>query len=182
MNITDADYNKIATYVYEIDPVDNPDKQLSVGETIDINGRQFQVIDAMGNNAEPTDNSMQAMAVAPIDSQGNVDYSQVVVSYVGTNFGDKKDILNDLENLGMGFTDTMMVGVPSGYGVIKRIMEGDFKNAVQKEFTENIVPVQSKTAVEFAQRVEKKVRQENPNAIITTNGHSLGESMALYTP
>ena len=45
MNITDADYNKIATYVYEIDPVDKPYKQSSVGETIDINDRQFQVID-----------------------------------------------------------------------------------------------------------------------------------------
>ena len=41
MNITDADYNKIATRVYEIDPVDNPDKQLSVGELIDGHGRKF---------------------------------------------------------------------------------------------------------------------------------------------
>lgn len=181
MNITDADYNKIATRVYEIDPVDNPDKQLSVGETIDINGRQFQVIDAIGNSAEPTDNSMQAMAVAPIDDKGNVDYSQVVVSYVGTNFGDKKDVLNDIENLGMGFTDKMITGLPSISGMGKGILEGHFNDSVKKEVVENIVDVQSKTAVEFAQRVEKKVRKENPNAIITTNGHSLGESMALYT-
>lgn len=180
--LTDKDYNEIAQKAYKLDPKENSSKeQLYKGNLIEVGNRQFQVIDAIGNSAEPTENSMQAMAVAPVDDQGNVDYSQVVVSYVGTNFGEKKDILNDLENLGMGITDTMMVGVPSGYGVIKRIMEGNFKNAVQKEFTENIVPVQSKTAVEFAQRVEKKVRQENPNAIITTNGHSLGESMALYT-
>lgn len=48
MNITDADYNKIATYVYDIDPVDNPDKQLSVGETINVNGRNSESLMLLG--------------------------------------------------------------------------------------------------------------------------------------
>ena len=112
---------------------------------------------------------MQAMAVAPVDDQGNVDYSQVVVSYVGTNFGDKKDVLNDIENLGMGFTDKMITGLPSISGMGKGILEGHFNDSVKKEVVENIVDVQSKTAVEFAQRVEKKVRKENPNAIDSPN-------------
>lgn len=180
--ITEKDYKEIARTAYKFDP-DNykSEQQIKIGDSIDINGRQFQVIDAIGNSAEPTENSMQAMAVAPVDNQGNVDYSQVVVSYVGTNFGDKKDVLNDIENLGMGFTDKMITGLPSISGMGKGILEGHFNDSVKKEVVENIVDVQSKTALEFAQRVEKKVRKENPNAIITTNGHSLGESMALYT-
>ena len=74
---------------------------------------------------------MQAMAVAPVDDQGNVDYSQVVVSYVGTNFGDKKDVLNDLENLGMGFTNKMITGLPSISGMGKGILEGHFNDLCQ---------------------------------------------------
>lgn len=182
VRLTDKDYNIISKKAYSLDPKEyKAEEQYGVGKEFDVNGRKFRVIDAIGNSAEPTENSMQAMAVAPVDDQGNVDYSQVVVSYVGTNFGDKKDVLNDLENLGMGFTDKMITGLPSISGMGKGILEGHFNDSVKKEFVENIVDVQSKTAVEFARRVEKKVRKENPNAIITTNGHSLGESMALYT-
>ncbi|KXT79360.1 hypothetical protein STRDD11_02307 [Streptococcus sp. DD11] len=157
MPITDKDYRRIVTYAYEVDPVDNPDKQLSIGENIDVNGRQFQVIDATGNSAEPTDNSMQAMAVAPLDANGNVDYSQVVVSYVGTNFSDKLDVLNDIENLGFGFQDKMFTDFPSMWDIGKRILSGEgVAESTGKETIKNTVDVQSKTAVEFAQRVEKR--------------------------
>jgi possible lipase len=89
--LTDKDYNEIAQKAYKLDPKENSSKeQLYKGSLIEVGNRQFQVIDAIGNSAEPTENSMQAMAVAPVDDQGNVDYNQVVVSYVGTNFGEKK--------------------------------------------------------------------------------------------
>ena len=39
---------------------------------------------------------MQAMAVAPLDEKGNVDTSQVVISYAGTNKSDCKDLETDL--------------------------------------------------------------------------------------
>ncbi len=41
---------------------------------------------------------MQAMAVAPLDEKGNVDTSQVVISYAGTNTSDFKDIENEKTN------------------------------------------------------------------------------------
>ncbi|PTO43857.1 lipase, partial [Enterococcus mundtii] len=40
----------------------------------------------------------QAMAVAPLDEKGNVDTSQVVISYAGTNKSDVKDIENEKTN------------------------------------------------------------------------------------
>ena len=45
---------------------------------------------------------MQAMAVAPVDKNGNVDYSHVVIAYAGTNKDDIKDIETDLQSLGLG--------------------------------------------------------------------------------
>ena len=42
---------------------------------------------------------MQAMAVAPLDEKGNVDTSQVVISYAGTNTSDVKDIETDLRTI-----------------------------------------------------------------------------------
>jgi len=47
---------------------------------------------------------MQAMAVAPLDEKGNVDTSQVVISYAGTNTSDFKDIETDIRTIG-GFFD-----------------------------------------------------------------------------
>ncbi|KXT70304.1 hypothetical protein SGODD07_01600 [Streptococcus gordonii] len=45
---------------------------------------------------------MQAMAVAPIDKNGNVDHSHVVISYAGTNKDDIKDLGTDVQSLGLG--------------------------------------------------------------------------------
>ncbi|WP_267463352.1 hypothetical protein [Enterococcus mundtii] len=41
---------------------------------------------------------MQAMAVASLDEKGNVDTSQLVISYAGTNTSDIKDIENEKTN------------------------------------------------------------------------------------
>ena len=42
---------------------------------------QFQVLKVKDN----TENGMQAMAVAPVDKNGQVDYSEVVIAYAGLN-------------------------------------------------------------------------------------------------
>ena len=62
----------------------------------------------------------------------------------------------------MGFTDKMITGLPSISGMDKGILEGHFNDSVKKEVVENIVDVQSKTAVEFAQRVEKRFVKKIP--------------------
>ncbi|CAK1608305.1 hypothetical protein [Streptococcus oralis] len=54
------------------------------------------------NPIDNTSNGMQAMAVAPVDKNGNVDYSHVAIAYAGTNKDDIKDIETDLQSLGLG--------------------------------------------------------------------------------
>ena len=49
-----------------------------------------------------TSNGMQAMAVAPVDKNGNVDYSHVVIAYAGTNKDDIKDLGTDVQSLWLG--------------------------------------------------------------------------------
>lgn len=122
-SITDADYRKIADEVYKLDPIKqkNKDLQRKIGDLVDVNGRQFQVIDAIGNSAEPTTNNMQAMAVAPVDVNGNVDYSEVVIAYAGTNFGDMPDVMTDLQNLGLG---SSVVAVLPSMSSIGQLLQG----------------------------------------------------------
>ena len=54
------------------------------------------------NPIDNTSNGMQAMAVAPVDKNGNVDYSHVVIAYAGTNKDDIKDLDTDVQSLGLG--------------------------------------------------------------------------------
>ena len=60
---------------------------------------KFKVISKPIDN---TSNGMQAMAVAPVDKNGNVDYSHVVIAYAGTNKDDIKDLGTDVRSLGLG--------------------------------------------------------------------------------
>ena len=78
MIATDKEYNRISKEVYLVDSekVDNPIKQ---GDT--VAGGQFQVLKVEDN----TENGMQAMVVAPVDKNGKVDYSEVVIVYAGIN-------------------------------------------------------------------------------------------------
>ena len=54
------------------------------------------------NPIDNTSNGMQAMAVAPVDKNGNVDYSHVVIAYAGTNSSDIKDFGTDVQSLWLG--------------------------------------------------------------------------------
>ena len=47
-----------------------------------VGNDKFKVL-AVENNK---DNGMQAMAVAPVDSNGEIDTSKIVISYAGTDF------------------------------------------------------------------------------------------------
>ncbi|MEX2785751.1 lipase, partial [Streptococcus sp. H49] len=80
--VTDQNYNDISKEVYDLDPKKYPKykDQVQIGDTIDSNGQDFKVIEAIGNSANPTSNGMQAMAVAPI-VDGEPDTSQIVIAY-----------------------------------------------------------------------------------------------------
>ena len=97
MKITDKNCHDIVEGVYNVDAgkVKRPWRDDKIYKS---NGQNFQVLKTKDNTA----NSMQAMAVAPVDKNGDVDYSQVVIAYAGTNSSDIKDIETDLQSLGLG--------------------------------------------------------------------------------
>ena len=151
--ITEEDYRYIVDDVYDVDSgkVTNP-----IQEGRLVANDRFKVISKPVDN---TSNGMQAMAVAPVDKNGNVDYSHVVIAYAGTNKDDIKDLDTDVQSLGLG-RDKLQSR--SGLNSAK------------------VVDSQFVTALNYAKEVEEEVRQKYPSAKITTAGHSLGESLAMY--
>ena len=97
MKIMDKNYHDIVDGVYNVDAgkVKRPWRDDKIFKS---NGQNFQVLKTKDN----TTNGMQAMAVAPVDKNGNVDYSQVVIAYAGTNSSDIKDIEADFQSLVLG--------------------------------------------------------------------------------
>ena len=154
MKITDKNYNDIVDGVYNVDAgkVKRPWRDDKIFKS---NGQTFRVLKTQDN----TSNGMQAMAVAPVDKNGNVDYSHVVIAYAGTNKDDIKDLETDAQSLGLGRNN-----LQSRSGL----------NSAQ------VVDSQFVTALNYAKEVEEEVRQKHPSAKITTAGHSLGESLAMY--
>ena len=125
-------------------PVLKYDNELDIGS--------YKIIKVEDNQ----ENGMQAMAVAPIGTDGQPDYSQIIITYAGTNFDDNRDKSTDIEMIGFGQTDKMSY----------RDSNGGIK----------VVESQAVSALRFAEEVRKQFR----NAQITTTGHSLGESLAIY--
>lgn len=151
--ITDKSFNYLVDQVYEIDKNKNS-TPWKAGDELRKDSQSFRVLSAKDNTA----NGMQAMAVAPIDkATGKVDYSQVVIAYAGTNFADFLDLQTDLQSVGIGDNQ-----------VLADIRTKTFRKS------------QFQTALEFAKDVEAEIKKINPNAKITTAGHSLGESLAMY--
>ena len=150
--ITEKDYRYIVDDVYA---VDSHKVKVPLKEGAVVAQGKFRIITAPVDN---TANGMQAMAVAPIDkATGKVDYSQVVIAYAGTNFADFLDLQTDLQSVGIGDNQ-----------VLADIRTKTFRKS------------QFQTALEFAKDVEAEIKKINPNAKITTAGHSLGESLAMY--
>ena len=151
--VTEEDYRYIVDDVYDVDSgkVSNP-----IQEGRLVANDRFKVI---SNPIDNTSNGMQAMAVAPVNKNGNVDYSHVVIAYAGTNKDDVKDLGTDVQSLWLG-RDKLQSR--SGLNSAK------------------VVDSQFVTALDYAKEVEEEVRQKYPSAKITTAGHSLGESLAMY--
>ena len=151
--ITDKSFNYLVDQVYEVDKNKNS-TPWKAGDELRKDSQSFRVLSAKDNTA----NGMQAMAIAPIDkATGKVDYSQVVIAYAGTNFADFLDLQTDLQSVGIGDNQ-----------VLADIRTKTFRKS------------QFQTALEFAKDVEAEIKKINPNAKITTAGHSLGESLAMY--
>ena len=152
--ITDKSFNYLVDQVYEVDKNKNS-TPWKAGDELRKDSQTFRVLSTKDN----TSNGMQAMAVAPVDKNGNVDYSHVVIAYAGTNKDDIKDLDTDVQSLGLG-RDKLQSR--SGLNSAK------------------VVDSQFVTALNYAKEVEEEVSQKHPSAKITTAGHSLGESLAMY--
>ena len=94
--ITEKDYRYIADDVYKVDAL-KVNRPYSKDDL--VGNDRFKVITKPIDN---TSNGMQAMAVAPVDKNGNVDYSHVVIAYAGTNKDDIKDLGTDVQSLWLG--------------------------------------------------------------------------------
>ena len=94
--ITEKDYRYIVDDVYA---VDSHKVKVPLKEGAVVAQGKFRIITAPVDN---TANGMQAMAVAPVDKNGNVDHSHVVISYAETNSSDIKDLGTDVQSLGLG--------------------------------------------------------------------------------
>ena len=93
---TERDFSYIVDDVYA---VDSHKVKVPLKEGAVVAQGKFKIITAPVDN---TANGMQAMAVAPVDKNGNVDHSHVVISYAGTNSSDIKDLGTDVQSLGLG--------------------------------------------------------------------------------
>ncbi|WNZ90227.1 alpha/beta hydrolase family protein [Streptococcus iniae] len=115
------------------------------------NGR-YIIVDKPVDN---TRNGMQAMAVAPIleGTKDRPDLSHIIIAFAGTNSSDFLDLQTDLQMIGAGATETLT----------------DVK-------TRTLQDSQGKTALEYARQIAAKY----PKVAISTTGHSLGQSQAMY--
>lgn len=145
--------------VYQLDSSRKDfDDQLKPNANLKLQNRtaeigNFKILKVEDNQ----ENGMQAMAVAPIGADGQPDYSQIIITYAGTNAGDHRDRQTDLQMIIQGRMDRLARSEPGG----------------EIEAVES----QAVTALRFAEEVRKQYR----NAQITTTGHSLGESLAMFT-
>ena len=80
-----------------------------------------------------------------------------MIAYAGTNKDDHLDIDTDIQSIFFGGSQFLA-----------------------DEKTKTFRKSQFQTAREFAKDVEAEIKKINPNAKITTAGHSLGESLAMY--
>ena len=125
------------------------------------------------------DNGMQAMAVAPVDSNGEVDTSQIVIAYAGTDFSDQLDTQTDIQQVIQGkksslefyrIQDSIQHRLPSARN---KFAVDPTMLSTKKLVTTN----QLETSEKFAERI----KEEYPYSDINFTGHSLGGYMAIRT-
>ena len=99
MTMREKDYNQFSDMVYWLDPKHpNYDPSIKEGRIKQYNGQNYQILKI---KSEPS-NGMQAMAIAPLDSNGYPDTTQLTVAFAGTNFsGDWRDIVTDVQTVGL---------------------------------------------------------------------------------
>jgi hypothetical protein len=156
--LTEEQLKNISNRVYNLDSSRKdfePDLKVNSLANFDIDNPdigKYKILKVEDNQ----ENGMQAMAVAPIGADGQPDYSQIIITYAGTNADDIRDKVTDLKMIGYGDTDRMAY--------------------IDSNHRGRVVEMQSAAALRFAEEVRKQFR----NSQITTTGHSLGEALAIF--
>ncbi|MFC0234476.1 hypothetical protein ACFFIF_10770 [Vagococcus entomophilus] len=89
MTISERNYKNLSDKVYWTDLRHKNYAPTMVDDAVhDFGGSDFEILKVKNN----TSNGMQAMAVAPVNKDGKVDMSEVMIAYAGTNSDDNKDI------------------------------------------------------------------------------------------
>lgn len=100
---TAYDYKAIAAEVYAVDPLKkNPPLAADATFTLPVTGDEYLVVHTSTNAVS----GFQGMAAVPVVN-GAPDYSQLIVSYAGTNPGHRADVIADV---------VTVVGLQSGSG------------------------------------------------------------------
>lgn len=156
--LTEEQLKNISNRVYNLDSSRKdfePDLKVNSLANFDIDNPdigKYKILKVEDNQ----ENGMQAMAVAPIGADGQPDYSQITITYAGTNADDTRDTTTDVQMIGYGNTDRMAYVDSNNRG--------------------KVVESQAVSALRFAEEVRKQFR----NSQITTTGHSLGEALAIF--
>ena len=168
-NITDKKNAKLSNEVYDV-----ASGELKVGKP--VGDGQFKVL-AVENNKN---NGMQAMAVAPVDSNGKVDTSKVVIAYAGTDKTSLKDINTDGKQVVLGMRG---INLDNYLENVKNLKHQILPSAVNK-FTVDATIADTnylrESQVVTAEKFAEKIKKEYPYSKISTTGHSLGGFLASY--
>ncbi|WP_439442695.1 hypothetical protein ACSMFR_08370 [Listeria aquatica] len=152
MTVTDKSYKDLSDKAYWLDPKHKEyAPTLKEGSYRKFGDTKYKILKTENNSK----NGMQAMAVAPVDKNGKVDTTEVVIAYAGTNFSDAKDRATDLQT----------------------VVQGDkqLEQSPLHPFQGSKIDGQAISAQKFA----KEVKAQYSDSVITTTGHSLGEYLAL---
>ena len=168
-NITDQQNAKLSNEVYGVES-----DELKVGKP--VGDGQFKIL-AVENNKN---SGMQAMAVAPVDSNGKVDTSKVIISYAGTDKTSLKDINTDGEQVVLGMRG---INLDNYIENVKNLKHQILPSAVNK-FTVDATIADTnylrESQVVTSEKFADKIKKEYPNSIIDYTRHSLGGYLAVH--
>mgnify|MGYP000886189913 FL=1 len=169
--VTEKDKKYLSEVVYNVGSGESDKKVAKDAILID----KFKVLVVENNE----NNGMQAMAVAPIDSNGEADTSQIVIAYAGTNFKDPLDRGTDIQQIIQGKKS------PLEFYEMQTLSQHRLPSAKNKFATDPLIP-STKISVttnqlETSEKFAEKIKEEYPYSDIGYTGHSLGGYMAIRT-
>ena len=169
---SERDFQAFSNGAYDINKENTKIKE---GKIFNSSSRDFKIL-AVENNK---DNGMQAMAVAPVDSNGEVDTSQIVIAYAGTDFKDPLDRGTDIQQIIQGKKSQLE------FYEMQTLSQHRLPSAKNKFAADPLIP-STKISVttnqlETSEKFAEKIKEEYPYSDINFTGHSLGGYIAIRT-